>query len=82
MARPAGLKVPDDLRLVFLPPYSPQLRPAERLWPLVDEAIANRYSDSLADIGHAVAAPCRQLERKAIRAHTDFHWWPQTSRSN
>ncbi len=25
----------------FLPPYSPELQPAEHLWPLTDEGIAN-----------------------------------------
>jgi transposase len=27
----AGLKIPDGIRLVFLPPYSPELQPAETL---------------------------------------------------
>ena len=40
---PEGLAVPEGISLVFLPPYSPELQPAERLWPLVDEAVANRY---------------------------------------
>jgi len=26
--------VPDGLHLIFLPPYSPELQPPERLWPL------------------------------------------------
>jgi DDE superfamily endonuclease len=29
-----GLKVPEGLRLVFLPPYTPELQPAETLWAL------------------------------------------------
>lgn len=31
-----NLKVPEGMSLVFLPPYSPELQPAERLWSLVD----------------------------------------------
>jgi DDE superfamily endonuclease len=27
------LKIPYGIHLVFLPPYSPELQPAERLWP-------------------------------------------------
>ena len=34
------LKVPEGIQLVFLPPKSPELQPAERLWPLINEAIA------------------------------------------
>jgi transposase len=25
-----------------LPPYTPELQPAERLWPLLNEGVANR----------------------------------------
>jgi transposase len=28
------LRVPDHVHLLFLPPYSPELNPAEHLWPL------------------------------------------------
>src|SRR3712207_7930959 len=42
---PEGLAVPDGISPVFLPPYSPELQPAERLWSLVDEPLANRRSE-------------------------------------
>lgn len=40
----ADLVVPDGIRLEFLPPYSPELQPAEHLWPLIREPLANRIS--------------------------------------
>jgi hypothetical protein len=36
------VEVPEGVGLVFLPPYSPELQPVERVWPLVDAAVANR----------------------------------------
>jgi transposase len=62
---------------VFLPPYSPELQPAERLWPLVDEAVANRHFATLHALDAAVARRCRRLDADAIRPHTDFRWWPR-----
>ena len=38
---PKNLAVPDGITLAFLPPYSPELQPAERLWPLVDAALCS-----------------------------------------
>ncbi len=35
---------------MWLPPYSPELQPAERLWPLVDAPIANRTFDSIEEL--------------------------------
>jgi transposase len=74
---PEGLAVPDGITLVFLPPYSPELQPAERLWPLVDEPVANRHFATLADLDAVVAERCRRLDAAAIRPHTAFHWWPE-----
>ena len=74
---PQGLVVPEGISLVFLPPYSPALQPAERLWPLVDEPIVDRHFATLADLEAVIAERCRRLEAAAIRPHTDFRWWPK-----
>ena len=72
------LKVPDGLDLVFLPPYSPELQPAERLWALTDEPLKNRHVQTLAHLASTLAAQCVRLEHDLdrVRAHTLFHWWP------
>ncbi len=79
------LALPDGLHLAFLPPYTPELQPAERLWPLLNEALANRDHADLPALEDAVAARCRQLcaQPATIRAHTAYHWWPadQSGRS-
>jgi hypothetical protein len=42
------LKVPDNMKLFFLPPYSPQLNPVEHLWKEVREKyFANLVFDSI-----------------------------------
>src|SRR3954465_3407562 len=45
-----NLAVPDGIRPVYLPPYSPELQPAEHLWPVLDEPLANRHFATLADL--------------------------------
>ncbi len=79
---PEGLTVPDGISLVFLPPYSPELQPAEHLWPLVDEPVANRHFATLADLEAVIAERCRRLDAETVRPHTDFHWWPKPIRLN
>lgn len=44
--RSERVSIPEGLHLVFLPPYSPELQPAERLWELADEPLVNRSSRS------------------------------------
>jgi transposase len=79
---PKGLAVPDGITLVFLPSYSPELQPAERLWPLVDEPVANRHFATLDDLDAVVAERCRRLDATTIRPHTSFHWWPKPVQPN
>ncbi len=75
-----SLAVPDGVGPVFLPPYGPELQPAEHLWPLVDEPVVDRHFATLADLEAVVAERCRRLEAAAIRPHTDFHWWPRSAK--
>jgi transposase len=65
--------------LLFLPPYSPELQPAEHLWPLTNTALANRHFASIDDLEDAQAARCVVLQRQAelVRSTTRFRWRPQ-----
>ena len=73
-----GLAVPDGLRLVHLPPYTPELQPAETPWAYVDEPIVNRHFETLAELDAAVAKQCVALEanRDRVKSQAGFHWWP------
>ena len=71
-------------RLVYLPPYTPELQPAEHLWPLVDEPVANRHFETLDALDAVLAERCRTLaqDRNLIAANTNFHWWPKSDVAN
>jgi len=74
-----SLEVPQGIHLVPLPPYSPELQPAERLWPLVDEPLANQAFETLDEVEDLVAQRCRRLllQQQLIRGLTFYHWWPE-----
>ncbi len=74
----AELKIPQGLHLLFLPSHSPELQPAERLWPLSNEPLANRVLTSLDELEQLQAERCRWLQAhpEMIRDRTSFHWWP------
>jgi transposase len=76
---PQNLEVPDGIRLVFQPPHSPELQPAEHLWAFVDEPLANRYFETIEDLDKVVGERCVALtsQLEMIRASTLFHWWPR-----
>ncbi len=72
------LVVPEGLHLLFLPSHSPELQPAERLWPLSNEPLANRVFHSLDELEQVQSERCRWLQAhpEVIRGRTSFHWWP------
>jgi len=71
------VKLPQGLHLTFLPPYSPELQPAERLWSLVDEPIVNRSFETLDELEDVLFDRCQSLlqQQDLIRGLTGFHWW-------
>ena len=72
------LVIPEGLHVLFLPSHSPELQPAERLWPLSNEPLANRVFQSLDELDQVQAKRCRWLQDhpEVIRGRTSFHWWP------
>jgi transposase len=75
-----NLAVPEGIRLVYLPRYSPELQPAEHLWPVLDEPLANRYFETLADLEQVVTERCRTHNGDQLKPGTTFHWWPKPAR--
>jgi transposase len=74
----ARLVLPEGLHLHFLPSHSPELQPAERLWPLSNESLVNRVFTSLDELEQVQADRCRWLQAhpEVIRGRTSYHWWP------
>ncbi len=74
------VEVPEGIDLdEFLPSGSPELQPAERLWPLTNEGVANRLFEEIEELEEALVERCIELldQAEAIRDLTNYHWWPQ-----
>jgi hypothetical protein len=78
------LRVPDHVPLLFLPPYSPELQPAEHLWPLTNAALTNaalvtQHFATIEDLEDAQFARWAALQQRPdlIRSTTCFHCWPK-----
>ena len=75
------VELPEGIHLEFLPTGSPELQPAERLWPLSNEAIANRLFEEISEVEDALVERCVELLDQAgtIKDLTNYHWWPQSA---
>lgn len=73
--------LPEGLSVLFLPPYSPELQPAERLWPTLNECIANRCLKDVDELHEVVSKRCRWMMNQAadfIKGLTSFKWIRQS----
>ncbi len=52
------VEIPEGIHLICLPSHSPELQPAERLWPLTNEALANRRVRDLDELEAIQSARC------------------------
>jgi transposase len=75
------VEVPEGIHLEFLPSGSPELQPAERLWTLTNEGVANGLFEEIEEIEEALLERCIELldQTETIRDLTNYHWWPQAA---
>ena len=75
------LRVPEGIHLEFLPSHSPELQPSERLWPLSDEAVANRHFERIEEMEEALVERCMSLgeQPEVVRSYLRYHWWPDAA---
>jgi DDE superfamily endonuclease len=75
------VQLPEGIHLEFLPSGSPELMPAERLWPLTNEAVANGLFEEMEELEEALVERCVRLldQTETIRDLTNYHWWPQAA---
>jgi len=62
-----GAGVPERVRIVPLPPYSPELNPVEKLGDLIKDRIGNTLWQKLVDIETAIEEELRPLWREPAR---------------
>jgi len=71
------LKVPENVVLLPLPSYSPQLNPVENIWhELREKWFYNHTFDSLAEVEDRLMEALRAFENDndSVRNTTAFHW--------
>ena len=71
-----AVQVPAGIELFYLPPYSPELQPAERLWPLLREVIANRVLKTLSSLEKVLVNRCQWFSKNwdIVQAQVGFQW--------
>ena len=55
------LIIPDNIILIFLPPYSPELNPAEKIWWQIKQEFVCKSFENINELGKYLAKQVRNL---------------------
>jgi transposase len=66
------LVVPENVVLLFQPPYCPELNPIERVWEYIKNLLKNLWFSNLSDVKDKVAEIVRQLSEDIIHSLTGW----------
>lgn len=59
--RDGDARLPARVRIIDLPPYTPELNPCEQLWDIIKDDLANRIYASVTELRAAMKAPLRRF---------------------
>ena len=77
-----ALEVPANMTLLYLPPYSPELNPVERLWAyLRSHYLSNRVYQDYDDLFDASGQAWNQLTPEHLCSICHTEWLPRTNQS-
>lgn len=74
---------PANLTPLYLPPYSPELNPAEQVFRHLRKVLANRVFDTLDDLEIALCDALRLLfdQPEIVVSLTNYPWWDDATRT-
>jgi len=69
------LVVPDNIVLMFQPPYSPELNPAEKIWWKMKRACTNLAFENMDQISQFITQQVKALTKETVRSICNFDYY-------
>lgn len=62
------LKIPKNIALLFLPPYSPELNPAEKIWHVLKRNFTNRLFSTLGQLSDFISEALKTITQDKVKS--------------
>jgi transposase len=69
-----SLIIPENIGLIFLPPYSPELNPAENIWAFFKRKYTNKFHKSLDEVSSFISDTIKLLTSETIKSTCGFKY--------
>ena len=68
------LNIPKNIQLIFLPPYSPELNPAEKIWANYKRTFSNKLHKTIEEVEDFLCDVVSNTSKKMIQSITAFDY--------
>jgi len=69
-----SLVIPKNIALVFLPPYSPDLNPAENIWAILKRKFTNKLFKTLDEVSAFITEKIQVLTQDSVKETCGFDY--------
>lgn len=63
-----ALQIPENIILIFLPPYSPELNPAEKIWAKFKRQFTNQFFKTITELEEFVCTISKTLNSYEVKS--------------
>lgn len=68
------LIVPKNICLLFIPPYSPELNPAEKIWWKMKRSFSGKLHKTLDNVSAFIKNQVDELQKKEVKSICNFEY--------
>lgn len=68
------LKIPQNMALLFLPPYSPELNPAEKMWAFMKRAFTNKLFKTLDNVSEFIKDTVLLIQPDMVKSTCGYQY--------
>jgi transposase len=68
------LVIPKNIKLVFIPPYSPELNPSEKIWWKMKRAFTGKLHKALDNVSDFITEQVKVLSKDIIKSICGFEY--------
>lgn len=69
------LVIPENIALVFLPSYSPELNPAEKIWWVIKRAFTGKIFSCLDNLSEFIEQEVKKLSTNKVKSICGFDYF-------
>ena len=69
-----NLKIPDNIALMYIPPYSPELNPAEKIWQRFKRAFTNKPFTTMKNVRDFLTEQVNLLSEDVVISTCAYEW--------